>query len=319
MGRGRSISPHNLLCRVLMKGKVKKFQEPNPKATARASLTSQTSHQQLEATKANSDDSKCRPARTAERIDRKRDRRHSYATTDEYYSECLSVRSAPLTCVDFHSNPGNSCAYSRNLTRPRISLCSWFLKGEAHHNWVLPMTSINESRLLVELGLLQAERSQIQGLQTSLAQTDTTHQLNEEQLSSRAIIRLAVDPPPEVGQMQRRTASQLLRPFPLPLRTSGRNMSPLPGWLSGSQNVCLNMSSVDLAVQLHFALFNGSGGFVLKPLGMRSTQPHTGSDADERQSIRVANPDVYWPPPRNRLHRTTVDLFSLHNCPKVHQ
>jgi len=271
-----------------MKGKVKKFQEPNPKATARASLASQTSDQQLEATEANRDDSKCRPARTAERIDRKRNRRHSYDTTDEYYSECLSVRSAPLT---------------------------WFLKGGAHHNWVLPMTSINESRLLVELGLLQAERSQIQGLQTSLAQTDTTHQLNEEQLSSRAIIRLAVDPPPEVGQMQRRTASQLLRPFPLPLRTSGRNMSPLPGWLSGSQNVCLNMSSVDLAVQLHFALFNGSGGFVLKPLGMRSTQPHAGSDADERQSI--ANPDVYWPPPRNRLHRTTVDLVSLHNLPKL--
>ena len=46
-------------------------------------------------------------------------------------------------------------------------------------------------------------------------------------------------------------------------------MSPLPCWLGGAQNACLNFSDVDVAVQLHFALFRGSSGFVLKPSGMR--------------------------------------------------
>eukprot|EP00966_Prymnesium_polylepis_P006156 140986-Prymnesium_polylepis.1 len=47
-------------------------------------------------------------------------------------------------------------------------------------------------------------------------------------------------------------------------------MSPLPCWLAGSQSVALNMSNNDLPVQLHFALFNGSNGFVLKPPAMVS-------------------------------------------------
>eukprot|EP00966_Prymnesium_polylepis_P121521 2808497-Prymnesium_polylepis.1 len=64
----------------------------------------------------------------------------------------------------------------------------------------------------------------------------------------------------------------LLRADPLGLRFSGRNMSPLPGWLSGAQNVALNMSNTDVPVQLHFALFTGSDGFRLKPPEMRSTR-----------------------------------------------
>jgi len=52
----------------------------------------------------------------------------------------------------------------------------------------------------------------------------------------------------------------------LGLRFSGKNMSPLPCWLAGTQSVALNLcSGNDLAVQLHFALFNHSLGFVLKP------------------------------------------------------
>jgi hypothetical protein len=42
-------------------------------------------------------------------------------------------------------------------------------------------------------------------------------------------------------------------------------MSPLPCWLGGTQSVALNFSEVDLAISLHFAMFRGSDGFVLKP------------------------------------------------------
>eukprot|EP00966_Prymnesium_polylepis_P205556 4763703-Prymnesium_polylepis.1 len=81
-------------------------------------------------------------------------------------------------------------------------------------------------------------------------------------------------------------------PFPHGLRFSGKNMSPLPCWLAGAQYPALNFGGrCDLAVQLHFALFAGSVGFVLKPLEMRTELPVARSSISE----------AYWPPPRERL------------------
>jgi hypothetical protein len=104
-------------------------------------------------------------------------------------------------------------------------------------------------------------------------------------------------------------------PFPLGLRFSGKNMSPLPCWLAGAQNVALNMTNNDLAVHLHFALFDtASEGYVLKPVEMRGSQ--SDSSVSSRMSIS-SNEDAYWPPPRMGLHRTTIDIICLHNLPKV--
>jgi hypothetical protein len=66
------------------------------------------------------------------------------------------------------------------------------------------------------------------------------------------------------------------------------------------------MSNNDLAVHLHFALFNGSKGFVLKPTGM------LGGLFDASDSS-----DDYWPPPCDHLHIASLDIISLHNLPKV--
>eukprot|EP00966_Prymnesium_polylepis_P051330 1187930-Prymnesium_polylepis.2 len=90
-------------------------------------------------------------------------------------------------------------------------------------------------------------------------------------------------------------------------------MSPLPAWLSGCQSVCLNMSYSDLAVQLHFALFNGSGGFVLKPAEMCAATQRT----EDSTRSEKAEAEDFWPPAREWLHRTTITLMSLHNLPKV--
>jgi hypothetical protein len=107
--------------------------------------------------------------------------------TDEYYAACISLRSVPVS--DF--------------------------LGPSPPVWPLPITSINEDRLLKELGLSNAERSAIEGLQFAQASTPDPSGsgmgLTEEQLSSRAIVRIAATAPPEVGAMQRRTAKWLLR------------------------------------------------------------------------------------------------------------
>jgi len=208
--------------------------------------------------------------------------------TDEYYVARLALRTLPVPI---------------------------FL-SDAPPKWILPITSINEDRLLTELGLPHAERDQIEGLQSHQAAATTgEHEglhLTVEQLSSCAIARLAANPPEEVGRMQRRTSGWLLRPFPLGLRFSGHNMSPLPAWLAGAQYVALNMSNNDLAVQLHFSLFKDFAGYTLKPPKMRATH-HTIRDVEVEDGL---DEDDYWPPPRERLHRTTIDILSLHNLPK---
>lgn len=202
--------------------------------------------------------------------------------TDEFYSSCLCLRSLPVS----------------------VFLQSNYPTGE------LPITSINEDRLLKELGVSEGERYQIEGLATRSSvsrRKGSGPVLTEEQLLSAAIVRLAALPPPEVRAIQRRTTKWLLRPYPLGLRFSGKNMSPLPCWLGGAHFVALNMSNPDLAVQLHFALFNGSGGFVLKPPEMLAVDADDSADGDDK---------AFWPPPRERLHRMTMKVVSLHELPK---
>ena len=98
-------------------------------------------------------------------------------------------------------------------------------------------------------------------------------------------------------------------------------MSPIPGWLSGAQSVCLNMSNVDLSVQLHFALVHGTGGYLLKPPGMRASDEDLSKDVffdrSDCNEDRVTAEMNYWPPPRETLHCVTIDVLSLHMLPKV--
>eukprot|EP00966_Prymnesium_polylepis_P229116 5301864-Prymnesium_polylepis.2 len=85
----------------------------------------------------------------------------------------------------------------------------------------LSITSISELRLLTELGLPEVEQKQILGLRLRTLAFSSGLWVSERQLSSRAIVRLALDPPLEVGKMQRHTSARLLRPYPLGSRLSG--------------------------------------------------------------------------------------------------
>ena len=78
---------------------------------------------------------------------------------------------------------------------------------------MLCITSISESRLLDELGLPRVEQNQILGLQVRRAAAIISGGvwLTGQQLSNRAIVRLATNPPLEVGKMQRYTSRRLVR------------------------------------------------------------------------------------------------------------
>jgi len=53
---------------------------------------------------------------------------------------------------------------------------------------------------------------------------------------------------------------------------------------------------------------------VLKPPEMRSK--FSWEEKDSTTPRLGSEEDVYWPPPRPRLHRVTVEILSLHNLPK---
>ena len=134
---------------------------------------------------------------------------------------------------------------------------------------MLPTSSLDELRYLRALGLSGEEERQI--ISTSSSPWATCH---VEMLHNDPGRRC------QLLQMQRRSCSWLVRIYPHGLRFSGINMSPLFGWLAGAQSVCLNMSNNDLPLQLHFALFNGSDGYVRRepsapPLSHTPKKPHT--------------------------------------------
>ena len=187
-------------------------------------------------------------------------------TTDKYYSLYLSLRSEPISTFLGQSTPKSELPItSINEVRPQgFEIRVAVALALAAHSPVSE-SLCGQDRFLKELGVSVSDRNLIEGLLTSLSQSEVGIGLTEEQQTARAIVRLAARPPPEVTAMQRRTATFLLRPFPLGLRFSGKNMSPLPCWLAGAQHVCLNFSDTDTAVELHFALFEGRGGYVLKP------------------------------------------------------
>jgi len=182
--------------------------------------------------------------------------------------------------------------------------------------WPLQSASINEDRLLEVIGVHEVERHQME----NLARPGTEDIRRLQELSTIALARLAANPPPEVGLVQRIATAHQLRSFPDGLRFSGSNMSPLPCWLAGVQSVALNMSNNDLAVQLHFAMFKGSKGYVLKPVEMRKHSEmnslNSPNDSDWHDYDADCETDHYWPPPRERLKRLSIEVISLHNLPK---
>jgi len=162
--------------------------------------------------------------------------------------------------------------------------------------WPLTFSSVNEDRLLKQYGLSKAERNEIEGL--------VGESVGPSKRTQQAAVGLSYDPPAAVAEVQRVTRKALLRPYPLGLRFSGANMNPLPCWLGGAQHVALNMSNNDLPLQLHYALFNKTDGYQLKPREMR----------EELAALEQA-----WPPPRDSLSCITCAVLSLHNLPKRHE
>jgi hypothetical protein len=71
-------------------------------------------------------------------------------------------------------------------------------------------------------------------------------------------------------------------------------------------------------MQLHFALFNGTSGYLLKPREMYSDprDANRGPGVGE-QAPQGKERDDYWPPPQEYLYCVSIHVISLHRLPKV--
>eukprot|EP00966_Prymnesium_polylepis_P334234 7389619-Prymnesium_polylepis.2 len=112
---------------------------------------------------------------------------------DELYATYVALRSVPYTS-----------AFAGDTLRAA--------------RWELPISSINEDKVLQVMGLSADERDQIEGIQRGRG---AGLELTEERQISQAIVRLAASPPSALGHVQRRTSQRLLRAYPLGLRFSG--------------------------------------------------------------------------------------------------
>ena len=113
------------------------------------------------------------------------------------------------------SSPSETCNEYMACLSLRAIPVQVFLAGDPKPI-ALPVTSIMEGRLLVALGIPRDERNQIQGLQQrgSVAEDDKGENSLAKRSSTRALVRLASNPPPMAGHIQRRTSTWLLRPYP---------------------------------------------------------------------------------------------------------
>ena len=75
----------------------------------------------------------------------------------------------------------------------------------------------------------------------------------------------------------------LRRVYPRGTRIESGNLNPLLYWRAGSHFPALNWQDFDEGVQLNEAMFSGTGGWVLKPAGLRDA----GGQKDGKVRVQV--------------------------------
>jgi len=251
--RAGLLSPLELSCRVVVKGKVKqrekslsaesfkRFTIRATRATARRTLLATGFRLRLTSTKpdaAASDRSRASsitgPTELSENgfsdVQAKMSARKKFDKQarprkddiDDFYASYLSLRTEPIA--------------------------SFMERRQS--KWALPITSVNEDRYLRLLGISVLERNTIEGLMGGRAQsTAALLGLTGEQQTLHAVVRLAVNPPAAVGVMQRRTASWMLRPYPLGYAAVTRTRPFEVGRLQSNLSRCLVWQSAILRHQ----------------------------------------------------------------------
>ncbi|KAK8097113.1 PLC-like phosphodiesterase [Apiospora kogelbergensis] len=93
----------------------------------------------------------------------------------------------------------------------------------------------------------------------------------------------------------------LMRSYPAGTRVDSSNLDPAGHWRKGIQFVALNWQTWDRGMMMNDALFDGSGGYVLKPDGYRGPKP----------GVSAPEPEV----PGRDLNHFSVHVLAVQNLP----
>ncbi|CUA75014.1 hypothetical protein RSOLAG22IIIB_01650 [Rhizoctonia solani] len=77
------------------------------------------------------------------------------------------------------------------------------------------------------------------------------------------------------------------RVYPRGTRVQSTNLNPLKAWRAGAQIAALNWQSYDLGMQLNHAMFNDTGGWVLKSEYQRGLASRESDQATRKLTIRI--------------------------------
>ncbi|KAJ4330295.1 hypothetical protein N0V87_010121 [Didymella glomerata] len=94
----------------------------------------------------------------------------------------------------------------------------------------------------------------------------------------------------------------LMRTYPGGARVDSLNFDPNPFWRMGVQVVALNWQTLDVGMMLNDGMFSGTGGYVLKPEGYRST---------DTSSSSAGEPDV----PQIVVKRLSIQVLAAQDIP----
>ncbi|KAG6107772.1 hypothetical protein E4U13_006807 [Claviceps humidiphila] len=93
--------------------------------------------------------------------------------------------------------------------------------------------------------------------------------------------------PAEATAVAAHNAKHLMRVFPKGTRISSSNLKPVPFWGIGAQICALNWQTYGTSNQLNDALFNGSGGYILKPAPLRHGGDGNLFSSGQRKKLRL--------------------------------
>ncbi|KAJ5965936.1 hypothetical protein N7481_012650 [Penicillium waksmanii] len=93
--------------------------------------------------------------------------------------------------------------------------------------------------------------------------------------------------------------SSMMRIYPFAFRVNSSNLDPSFYWRRGAQLVALNWQNMDKGMMLNHGMFAGTQGWVTKPAGYKSSEPHANSISRETLELTIevfAAQDLSLPP-----------------------
>ncbi|EPE05855.1 phospholipase c [Ophiostoma piceae UAMH 11346] len=128
----------------------------------------------------------------------------------------------------------------------------------------------------------------------SLSQPEANMPTHVFSLSEKSLMEIHAKHGPALFSHNR---SFLMRAYPSGFRIGSSNLEPARFWRKGVQIVALNWQKVDEGMMLNHAMFQGTGGYVLKPDGYRADKLGTDDKPTKAPVPGAAITTTFAPPP----------------------